>query len=299
MTRADAEAGSGRRVWFVTGASRGFGLEIARQVLERGDALVATARDPRPLETLLGGNGEPLLAVPLDVTDEQQARVAATAAAARFGRIDVLVNNAGRGLLGAVEEASAEEIRAVFDTNVFGLLTVTRAVLPVMREQRSGRVLNISSVGGFTSSAGWGVYCATKFAVEGLSEALHAELAPLGIAVTIVEPGAFRTDFLDASSLHRVARPIADYTATAGRTRAWAHDTNHAQLGDPVKAAAAMIAVATVPNPPLRLQLGTDCVTRVEGKLAQVARELEQWRPLALSTDHDDAPGSERAGVPL
>ena len=154
------------------------------------------------------------------MTDETQAQTAAAQALEHFGRIDVLVNNAGRGLLGAVEETSAEEVRDVFDTNVFGLLTVTRAVLPVMRRQRSGRVLNISSVGGFSSSAGWGVYCATKFAVEGLSKALRTELAPLGISVTIVEPGTFRTDFLDASSLQRVARTIDDYAATAGRTRA-------------------------------------------------------------------------------
>ena len=233
------------------------------------------------------------------MTDETQAQTAAAQALEHFGRIDVLVNNAGRGLLGAVEETSAEEVRDVFDTKVFGLLTVTRAVLPVMRRQRSGRVLNISSVGGFSSSAGWGVYCATKFAVEGLSEALRTELAPLGISVTIVEPGTFRTDFLDASSLQRVARTIDDYAATAGRTRAWVDDTNHAQLGDPVKAAAAMITVATSADPPLRLQLGADCVARVESKLATVVRELEQWRALALSTGHDDVRDPGSAGVPV
>lgn len=286
-------------VWFITGASRGFGLEIARQALERGDAVVATARDPRQVETSLAGRGASLLAIALDVTDERQAQDAAAQAVERFGRIDVLVNNAGRGLLGAVEEASREEVGTVFDTNVFGLLTVTRAVLPVMRQQRSGRVLNISSVGGFSASAGWGVYCGTKFAVEGLSEALHAELAPLGIAVTIVEPGAFRTDFLDASSLHRVARPIEDYAATAGQTRSWADDTNHAQLGDPVKAAAAMIAVATGADPPLRLQLGADCIARVENKLTTVARELDRYRALAMSTAHETARDSGSAGVPM
>ncbi len=303
MTRTGKEESSdrpgGRLVWFVTGASRGFGLEIARQALERGDAVVATARDPERIEKNLAGNAASLLAIALDVTDETQARAAASQAVDRFGRIDVLVNNAGRGLLGAVEEASAGEVRAVFDTNVFGLLTVTRAVLPVMRRQKSGRVLNISSVGGFSSSAGWGVYCATKFAVEGLSEAMQAELAPLGIAVTVVEPGTFRTDFLDASSLARVARPIEDYGATAGKTRAWADDTNHAQLGDPVKAAAAMIAIATIADPPVRVQLGADCVARVEGKLATVARELERWRALALSTAHDDVRDPRAAGVPM
>jgi len=298
MTPTGTNGPNGRLVWFLTGASRGFGLEIARQALERGDAVVATARDPHQIEQSLAGGGASLLAIPLDVTDETQARSAAAHAVARFGRIDVLVNNAGRGLLGAVEESSSDEVRAVFDTNVFGLLTVTRAVLPVMRKQRSGRVLNISSVGGFSASPGWGVYSATKFAVEGLSESMHAELAPLGIAVVVVEPGTFRTDFLDASSLHRVARPIEEYAATAGRTRAWADNTNHAQLGDPVKAAAAMITVATSADPPLRLQLGTDCIARVEAKLAQVARELDQWRALASSTDHDDAQGSSAGGLP-
>jgi NAD(P)-dependent dehydrogenase (short-subunit alcohol dehydrogenase family) len=299
MTRTGQEGSGGRLVWFVTGASRGFGLEIARQALERGDAVVATARDPKQIEKSLGENRGSLLAIALDVTDETQARAAAAQAVDRFGRIDVLVNNAGRGLLGAVEEASSGEVRAVFDANVFGLLAVSRAVLPVMRAQRSGRVLNISSVGGFTANAGWGVYSATKFAVEGLSEAMQAELAPLGIGVTIVEPGTFRTDFLDASSLARVARPIDDYGATAGKMRAWAEDTNHAQLGDPVKAAAAMIVIATTADPPVRVQLGADCVARVEGKLAFVARELERWRPLALSTAHDDVKDASAAGLPM
>ena len=298
MTVTGAKTSGGRLVWFITGASRGFGLEIARQALEGGDAVVATARDPRGVEKNLPGAGGSLLAVALDVTDEQEAQSAVARAVERFGRIDVLVNNAGRGLLGAVEEASAAEVQAVFDANVFGLLTVTRAVLPVMRRQRSGRVLNISSVGGFTASAGWGVYCATKFAVEGLSEALRAELAPLGIAVTIVEPGAFRTDFLDARSLARVSTPIDDYGATAGKTRVWADDTNHAQLGDPVKAAAAMIMMATTADPPSRVQLGADCIARVESKLATVTRELQQWRALALSTAHDDVEDPAAAGLP-
>jgi NAD(P)-dependent dehydrogenase (short-subunit alcohol dehydrogenase family) len=167
-----------------------------------------------------------------------------------------------------------------------------------MRKQRSGRILNVSSVGGFSATPGRGVYCATKFAVEGLSEALHAEVGPLGIAVTVVEPGAFRTDFLDASSLHRTGASIADYDASAGRMRAWADDSNHAQVGDPAKAAAAIVSIAGAAVPPLRLQLGSDCVERVETKLAQVARELGAWRALALSTDHATKPGARRAGLP-
>jgi NAD(P)-dependent dehydrogenase (short-subunit alcohol dehydrogenase family) len=206
---------------------------------------------------------------------------------ARFGQIDVLVNNAGRGLLGAVEEASAEEVRSVFAVNVDGLLTVTRAVLPSMRERRSGRILNLSSVGGFGAWPGWGVYCATKFAVEGLSEALYAELLPLGIHVTVIEPGTFRTDFLDASSLRRAVRVIADYSGSGGTAREWADSSNHNQLGDPAKGAAAIVTVATSAKPPLRVQLGTDSLARVEAKLAEVASELAAWRTLAESTDYE------------
>jgi NAD(P)-dependent dehydrogenase (short-subunit alcohol dehydrogenase family) len=274
------------RTWFVSGGSRGFGLEIARQALEQGDNVVATARRPEEITAAL--DSERLLALPLDVTDEEAARSAVAAAVDKFGGIDVLVNNAGRGLLGAVEEATDAEVRAVYETNVFGLLAVTRAVLPVLRRQGSGRVINISSVGGFVGSAGWGIYNSTKFAVEGVSEALRAELAPLGIAVTIVEPGVFRTDFLDGSSLHSATASIDDYAGTVGNTRGWAADNNHAQPGDPVKGAAAIITVATAEKPPLRVQFGADCVTRVEAKLAQVADELAQWRELALSTAHEE-----------
>jgi NAD(P)-dependent dehydrogenase (short-subunit alcohol dehydrogenase family) len=276
------------QVWFVTGASRGFGLEIARAALDRGEAVVAAARSPQDVERALGRHAN-LLAVELDVTNEGQAPAAAEAAVKRFGQIDVLVNNAGRGLVGAVEEASQEEVRSVFAVNVEGLLTVTRAVLPSMRARRSGRVLNISSVGGFSAGQGWGVYAATKFAVEGLSEALRSELLPLGIYVTIIEPGVFRTDFLDGSSLVHVAKRIDDYSGTAGAARQWAETTNHGQAGDPVKAAEAILKIATVPNPPLRLQLGADCLARVEAKLKFVASEMEQWRALAESTAYQPA----------
>ncbi|HUZ20632.1 MAG TPA: oxidoreductase [Acidimicrobiales bacterium] len=274
--------------WFITGSSRGFGLELARQALGRGDAVVATARDPRRAEDALDGPHERLLATALDVTDEAQIAAAVTEAIERFGRIDVLVNNAGRGLLGALEETSAPQVRDLFDLNVFGLLAVTRAVLPVMRRQRSGRVLNISSVGGFTGRAGSGIYSATKFAVEGLSESLRAELAPLGIGVVIIEPGAFRTDFLDARSILHAEGKIEDYSSITGEMLAWAAGANHSQPGDPAKAAAAMIAVATAAEPPERLALGSDCVGRVEAKLQAVAGDLAAWRELALSTDHRD-----------
>jgi NAD(P)-dependent dehydrogenase (short-subunit alcohol dehydrogenase family) len=272
------------QVWFITGASRGFGLEIARAALDRGDAVVAAARKPEEVELALGKR-EQLLPVALEVTNEKQAQAAVEAALRRFGQIDVLVNNAGRGLLGAVEEASAEEVRSVFAVNLDGLLNVTRAVLPSMRARRSGRILNISSVGGFRAWPGWGIYSATKFAVEGISEAMHAELLPLGIHVTVIEPGTFRTDFLDASSLVRSKQVIEDYSATSGASRQWADDTNHGQLGDPVKGAAAIVTIAITEEPPVRVQLGSDCVAQVEEKLSNVAAELAKWRKLAKSTD--------------
>ncbi|GAB2445557.1 oxidoreductase [Streptomyces incanus] len=276
--------------WFITGASRGFGREIARQALDRGDNVVATARRPEAVSPALPGYGDRLLPLALDVTDEAQARAATATAVETFGEIDVLVNNAGRGLLGAVEEASDAAVRAVYDTNVFGLLNVSRAVLPVMRRRRSGRVLNFSSLGGFSSSAGFGIYCSTKFAVEGISEAMHAELAPLGIEVTLVEPGYFRTDFLDAGSLHTEGTVIDDYAATSGAMRGAVPGLNHAQPGDPVKGATAVLTLADADAPPVRAQLGSDCLEELDRKITQLRTESEAWRHLALSTDHDDAP---------
>jgi NAD(P)-dependent dehydrogenase (short-subunit alcohol dehydrogenase family) len=278
-------ASSKPRVWFITGASRGFGALIAEQALAAGDAVVATARNPAQVTARLGEH-ERLLPVALDVTRDDQAHAAVAAAVKRFGRIDVLINNAGYGLLGAVEESSADEVQKVFATNVFGLLAVTRAVLPQMREQRSGHVINLSSIGGYSAAfPGWGVYCATKFAIEGISESLAVELAPLGIKVTVVEPGFFRTDFLDDSSLSKVQQPIGDYHESVGATRTMAADYNHQQPGDPAKLAVAMLALVNAKNPPLRLPLGSDTVARIEAKNASVAQELQQWRELALSTD--------------
>jgi NAD(P)-dependent dehydrogenase (short-subunit alcohol dehydrogenase family) len=245
---------------------------------------VATARVPETIMNRLGGSPN-LLALALDVIDEAQARAAAEAAIARFGRIDILLNNAGFGLLGAVEEATAQEIERVYATNVFGLLAVTRAVLPHMRRQRGGHVLNISSIGGYAASAGWGVYCSTKFAVEGLTEALALELKPLGIRATVIEPGFFRTDFLDVRSLSVSPSQIADYADTAGAMRSFAEGANHAQPGDPAKLARAILQVVDADDPPMRMPFGSDTVRRIETKNAFVAEELARWRDLAVSTD--------------
>jgi len=270
--------------WFVTGAARGFGLEIAREALARGHRVVATARRPEALKDALPDAGDRMLAVSLDVSSPDQAEQAVAAAVSRFGRIDVLVNNAGHGLLGAVEEVSDAAARAVFDVNVFGLLTVTRAVLPVLRAQRAGTIINISSSGGFLGRPGWGVYCATKFAVEGISEALGHELAPLGVRSIAVEPGGFRTSFLDDSSLTTVGQSIDDYAATAGVTRKWAADNNYAQAGDPVKAAKAIVDLPGHSELPERLQLGEDCFNAVAAKLERTARDQQHWRDVSLST---------------
>lgn len=276
------------RTWFITGASRGFGVKVAAAALAAGDAVIAAARDPATVTEALGDHPN-LLAVALDVTVEAQAHQAVSDGIKRFGRIDVLVNNAGYGLLAGVEEASAEEVERLYRTNVFGLLAVTRAVLPHMRRRRSGHVINISSIGGYQSSAGWGVYCSTKFAVEGLSEALHAELAPLGIHVTVVEPGYFRTDFLDVRSLSRTLNEIADYDATVGTMRRRASDINHAQPGNPDKFADAILALVGAPVPPLRLPLGSDTVRAIAAKGQFVETESKAWRAISLSTDFASA----------
>ena len=274
------------KTWLITGASRGFGALVVERALEQGDAVVATARNPHVVTERFGDHPH-LLAVSLDVTREDQAKAAAEAAVNRFGTVDVLLNNAGFGLMGAVEEASTAEIERVYGTNVFGLLNVTRAVLPIMRRQRSGRILNISSIGGYRGAAGFGIYSSTKFAVEGLSEALHAELAPLGIHVTVVEPGYFRTDFLDASSLSVSPTVIDNYAATAGRVRHVATGLNHAQPGDPTKLAGVLVDIANVPTPPVRLPLGSDTVAAIRAKHESDAAILAEWERVSASTDFD------------
>jgi NAD(P)-dependent dehydrogenase (short-subunit alcohol dehydrogenase family) len=219
------------------------------------------------------------------VNDPEQAEAAAAQANARFGRIDILVNNAGYGMVSAVEEASAEEVEALFRTNVFGLLAVTRAILPLMRAQRSGRILNFSSVGGYRAGPGFGIYSATKFAVEALSESLRIELDPLGIGVTVIEPGYFRTDFLEASSLRFGQKVIADYAATAGAVRERAVAMNQNQPGDPDRLSQVLLDLADAMEPPVRLPLGSDAIAAMEAKHRSDAAIIAAWRHVSVSTD--------------
>ncbi|AXF04647.1 oxidoreductase [Paraburkholderia hospita] len=273
-----------KRVWFITGASRGLGALMAKAAIADGNAVVATGRNAAAIAEQLG-ESPAVLSVALDVTDEAQAKAAVKAAVEKFGRIDVLINNAGFGLLAAVEESSDADVRRIYDTNVFGLLNVTRAVLPAMRKQRSGHVINISSIVGYQAAAGVGVYSSTKFAVEGITEALHAELKPLGIHATLIEPGFFRTDFLDTSSLLVGKDIIDDYEETSGTLRRLAVDINHNQPGDPQKLATAVVTLVDAQTPPLRLPLGTDTLKAIAEKNAHVTTETQTWEALSQSTD--------------
>ncbi|MFD7450810.1 oxidoreductase [Kitasatospora sp. NPDC059827] len=271
-------------VWFITGCSSGLGRALAAAVLERGWRAVVTARDPRKVADLIRGHDERALVLPLDVTDSGQIATAVAQAQTAFGGIDVLVNNAGYGYLAAVEEGEDDEIRALFDTNVFGLADTTRAVLPGMRARRAGHIVNISSLGGLVGFGATGYYHATKFAVEGLSEALAAELAPLGIKVTIVEPAAFRTNW-SGPSMHQSATTIEDYAPTAGARRAGTLATYGHQPGDPARAARAVIEAVTAEQPPLRLLLGQAAYDIATAKLDSLRAGFDDWREVTLGAD--------------
>jgi NAD(P)-dependent dehydrogenase (short-subunit alcohol dehydrogenase family) len=274
------------KVWMITGASRGLGAEIAKAALAAGEKVIATGRGKDGIN--FPSDPDALLPVEMDVTNEAQVASGVRDGIKRFGRLDVLVNNAGFGMLGAIEETTGEEVERIYRTNVFGLLNVIRAVLPTMRQQRAGHIINFSSLGGFRASAGWGVYCSTKFAVEGITEALHDELAPLGIHATVVEPGFFRTDFMDNRSLSATGKQIEDYAETVGKTRIFAVERNHQQPGDPARLAQALLRLANAPKPPLRLALGSDALQRIVEKNAFVAQEAAEWRALSESTDFKD-----------
>ncbi|POF44244.1 short-chain dehydrogenase/reductase [Pseudomonas laurylsulfativorans] len=273
------------KVWFVTGAARGLGAAIAEAALDDGDKVVVSGRRIEPLQDVFAEYGDRVLAVALDVTDEAQALNAVEAAVARFGRIDVLVNNAGYGQLAPFEDNLASEADQQFATNVFGVFNVCRAVLPVMRGQRSGQVFNVSSMGGVVGMGGAALYCASKFAVEGFSESLAQEVAQFGIKVTLVEPGVFRTDFLDPSSAIFGTRGLEDYVAFTAKIKSASAAYNHQQTGNPAKLGQALVKLANSEHPPLRYLAGSDAYQQVSDKLNKMLAEVELWRHLSFSTD--------------
>ncbi|MCJ2133418.1 oxidoreductase [Methylobacterium sp. J-026] len=272
-------------VWFITGCSTGFGRDLAKLVIARGWRAVVTARDQAKVADLAQGAEARVLALSLDVTAPDQIAEALRAATETFGRIDVLVNNAGYGYQSSIEEGEEDKIRAQFDANVFGLFALTRAVLPVMRAQRSGRILNVTSVAGFVGFPGSGYYAATKHAVEGFSDALAAETGPLGIHVTCIEPGPFRTDWA-GRSLVQTPSTIADYAETAGARLKATSEKSGTQAGDPVRAGEAMIRVTEIDNPPRHLVLGAWGFEAVTNRLRQSLAEIEAWRETSLGADY-------------
>ncbi|MEE7502421.1 oxidoreductase [Methylobacterium mesophilicum] len=274
-------------VWFITGCSTGFGLELAKLVIGRGWKAVVTARDRAKVADLARGAEDRVLALSLDVTEAGQIADSVRAAMDTFGRIDVLVNNAGYGYQSSIEEGEEDKIRAQFDANVFGLFALTRAVLPVMRAQRAGHILNVTSVAGFVGFPASGYYAATKHAVEGFSDSLAAEAGPLGIRVTCIEPGPFRTDWA-GRSLVQTPNAIADYAETAGARLKATSEKSGTQAGDPVRAGEAMIRVTETAEPPRHLVLGGWGYDAVTTRLKQRITEIEAWRETSLRADYPE-----------
>ncbi|RAK00214.1 NADP-dependent 3-hydroxy acid dehydrogenase YdfG [Larkinella arboricola] len=273
-------------VWFITGASKGFGLELVGQLLQKGHRVAATSRNVAELRRAVGAETADFLPLAVDLTDETSVAQAIQDTTEQFGRIDVVVNNAGYGQLGSLEELTDEEARANFEVNVFGTLNVIRQVMPQLRRQQSGHILNFSSIAGIMGSfPGWGIYCATKFAVEGLSESLAAEVAPFGIKVTIVAPGYFRTNFLKSGSIKLAENKLDEYRLVR-ESEAYHHQLQQdgSQPGDPVKAAAALIRIVAEPNPPLHLLLGQDAYHLADLKIKALQDDMAQWKAVSLST---------------
>jgi NAD(P)-dependent dehydrogenase (short-subunit alcohol dehydrogenase family) len=273
------------QVWLITGSSRGLGRSLAEAVLRAGHKLVATARNPSQLSGLAERYGDQVRLFELDVTDPAAADAAVKRAVDTFGRLDVLVNNAGYGNVNAIEDTSIEEFRAQIETNLFGVINVTKAAIPVMREQKSGHIIQFSSVGGRIGALGRAPYSAAKWGVEGFSEVLAKEIGPMGVKVTIVEPGGFRTDFAGASTTIQNGRP--EYDATVGEVARFQRNYDGKQPGDPVKAADAVLHITSLDEPPLRLLLGSDAMNAVEkNDIAKIEAD-RKWRELSISTDFD------------
>ena len=273
------------KIWFITGISRGLGLELAKAVLARGDIVIGTTRDG---ESDLPSGSHRLHVLPLELPSANQTKRAIVRAHALHGRLDVIVNNAGYELFGAIEEARDAELHRVFDVNFFGPLQVIQAVLPFLRAQRRGHIVNISSVAGLAPLPGSGVYAATKFALEGLSESLAQEVGPLGIRVTLVEPAAFRTDFLSVHSIHSASGSIAAYAETSGKTVHRLDEIAGKQPGNPVLRARAIIDAVEAKEPPLHLVLGSDALRRARAKFQHLSEELDRWERVSLSADFTD-----------
>ena len=274
------------KTWFITGASRGLGVQIAKAAIQAGDRVVATGRQRAGVIKNLGPDSDQLLTVELDVTDAAQAQTAVDAAVARFGAIDVLVNNAGYGHLGFFEETTTQDVEAQFATNLFGVFNVTRAALPTMRSAHSGRIFNMSSLAGILGAEMGSLYCASKFALEGFSESLAKEIEPFGLFVTIVEPGPFRTDFLTAESLRFGGNAVADYDERRAERRASFEQRDGQQPGDPAKLAEAIVLLANEDKPPMRFIAGAVAVNAADAKLASMQAEIKARRALSLGTDH-------------
>lgn len=277
-----------QKVWFVTGASKGLGLTLVQKLINQGYQVAATSRNLSDLSKAVG-EYENFLPLAVDLINESSVEAAISQTISKFGQIDVVVNNAGYGMLGALEELSDKESRENFDVNVFGSLNVIRKALPQLRKQQSGHIFNISSIGGFSGNfPGFGIYCATKFAVAGFTESLAAEVKPLGIKATVVEPGYFRTAFLSAGSLAVPEKPIDAYKEVRDSQSAHQNDINNQQPGDPAKAADVMIEAANSENPPLHLFLGADAYQVAEAKIADVQRDMANWKFLATATNFDE-----------
>lgn len=275
------------KVWFITGSARGLGRSLTEAVLASGYRVVATARKPEQLQDLAAQYPGQLLAVRLDVTDKAEIRTAVAAAIDQFGRIDVLVNNAGFGITGAAEAFTDEQVASQLEANLYGPIEITRAIIPHMRRQKSGRILQISSIGGRTGTPGITIYQAAKWGLSGFSEALAKELAPLGILVTAVEPGGFRTDW--AGDSMSFAPFVEGYEASVEKVKQHFRGEGFIPMGDPRKAARVMIELSENPEPPVHLVLGSEAVAILEQADAKRAADLQKWKPVSVSTDHDDA----------
>jgi NAD(P)-dependent dehydrogenase (short-subunit alcohol dehydrogenase family) len=272
------------QIWLITGSSRGLGRAFTEAALAAGHSVVAGARNPDQLADLRSKFGEKIHPVSLDVTNEARAKAAVDAAVAHFGGLDVLVNNAGYGNVSSVEDTPLDDFRAQIETNLFGVIIMTKAVLPYFRERRAGYIIQVTSIAGRLGPLGRAPYAAAKFGVEGFSESLAKEIGPLGIKVTIVEPGGFRTDFAGSSADLRPGRP--EYDSTVGATVRFQRDYNGKQPGDPAKAAAVLLHIASLPEPPLRLLLGSDCYSAAEKSAIDKLESDRQWKNLSVSTDY-------------